>query len=85
MARFELIELYRDETRQLFQMTEIVLSTRCTASFGQCLVQIRPIAVVVCEVSGIRTFGVNGDDVAVGALRRDCPPLDDILGGQTDA
>lgn len=84
MAVFELIELYRDESRLLYQVTDVTLWQRRAESSGQCFATVRPIAVVVCEKRGSRAIGLNGDKLDIETLRRDCPPLGELLGSQCD-
>ena len=82
MPRFEMMELYRDESRLLFQVTDVVFWQRRTESSAQCFAQVRPVAVVVFEIDGSRAVGLDGEDLDVEALRRDCPSLDDLLRGR---
>jgi hypothetical protein len=80
MSGLGLHPLYRDESREVYQVTETALWQWRAESSGQCLAQVRPIAVVVLDRYGSRAIGMNGEAVDVGELRRVCPELESLLG-----
>lgn len=79
MTRRELHELYRDELRRLYQVSEVdVMSWRGDAH-GQCIASLRPVAVVVDGPDGVIAFDTGGRRLGLDDLRRDCAALDAVL------